>query len=78
MMQSDVELAERYRKEADKFAQLARSTPPGAFSDVFLETAVRYLRMSKELEHQGSEPQVALWEWLGRPSADEPCRPLVH
>jgi hypothetical protein len=51
-MQSDVDQAEYYRKEADKFSELARSAPPGAFRDVFQETAVRFLRMAKELERQ--------------------------
>jgi hypothetical protein len=57
-MQSDVELAVHYRKEADKFSELARSAPPGVFRDVFQETAVRFLLMAKELERQRSEPAL--------------------
>jgi hypothetical protein len=38
-MQNDVDLAERYRKEANKFAGLARSALPGVFRDVFLVPA---------------------------------------
>jgi hypothetical protein len=51
-MQSDVDLAERYRKEAYKFAGLARSALPGVFRNTFKETAVCYLRMARELERQ--------------------------
>jgi hypothetical protein len=42
-MQNDVDLAERYRKEADKFAGLARSALPGVFRDVFLVPAYSQL-----------------------------------
>jgi hypothetical protein len=38
-MQNDVDLAERYPKEADKFGGLARSALPGVFRDVFLVPA---------------------------------------
>jgi hypothetical protein len=54
-MQSDLDLAERYRNQADKFVDLARSALPGVFRNTFKRTAVRYLRMAKELERQGSE-----------------------
>jgi hypothetical protein len=57
-MQSDEDLAERYRKEADKFADLARSALPGVFRNTFKKTAVRYLRMARELERQRSEPAL--------------------
>jgi hypothetical protein len=57
-MQSDLDLAERYRKEADKFAGLARGALPGVFRNTFKKTAVRYLRMAKELERQRSEPEL--------------------
>jgi alkylhydroperoxidase family enzyme len=57
-MQSDldVDLAERYRKEAGKFADRARTALPGVFRNTFKKTAVRYLRMARELERQRSEP----------------------
>jgi hypothetical protein len=57
-MQSDVDLAVHYRKEADKFSELARSAPPGVFRDVFHETAVRFLRMARVLERQRSQPSL--------------------
>jgi hypothetical protein len=38
-MQNDVDLAERYRKQAGKFADLARDALPGVFRDVFLVPA---------------------------------------
>jgi hypothetical protein len=38
-MQNDVDLPERYRKQANKFADLARSVLPGVFRDVFLVPA---------------------------------------
>jgi hypothetical protein len=38
-MQSDVDLAEHYRKEANKFSEPARSVRPGVFSDVLLVLA---------------------------------------
>jgi hypothetical protein len=49
-MQSEVDVVERYRKEADKFAELARSAPPGVFTDIFQEAAVQYLLMVSELK----------------------------
>jgi hypothetical protein len=55
-MQNDVDLPERYRKQADKFADLARTALPGVFRNTFKKTAVRYLRMATELERQRSEP----------------------
>ena len=58
-MQCEVDLAERYRKEADKFANLARTALPGVFRNTFKKTAVRYRRMAKELERQRSEPVQA-------------------
>jgi hypothetical protein len=57
-MQSDLDLAERYRKEAGKFSELARSALPGVFRNTFKKTAVRYLRMAKELERQRREPAL--------------------
>jgi hypothetical protein len=57
-MQCDVDLAEHYRREADKFADLARTALPGVFRNTFKKTAVRYLRMAKELERQRSEPAL--------------------
>jgi hypothetical protein len=38
-MQNGVDLLERHRKQADKFADLARSVLPGVFRDVFLVAA---------------------------------------
>ena len=55
-MQSDVNLAERYRKEAGKFADLARTALPGVFRNTFKKTAMRYLRMARELERQRGKP----------------------
>jgi hypothetical protein len=38
-MQNDLDLPERHRKQADKFADLARSALPGVFRDIFLVPA---------------------------------------
>jgi hypothetical protein len=57
-MQNDLDLAECYRKEAAKFRELARSALPGVFRNTFKKTAVRYLRMARELERQRSEPAL--------------------
>ena len=38
-MQRDVDLAEHYREEANKFSEPARSARPGVFSDAFLVPA---------------------------------------
>ena len=56
-MQSDMDLAERYRKEAHKFVDLARSALPGVFRTTFKKTAVRYLRMARVLERQLGAPR---------------------
>jgi hypothetical protein len=55
-MQCDVDLAEHYRNEADKFDDLARTALPGVFRNTFKTTAVRYRRMAREVERQRSEP----------------------
>ena len=57
-MQSDMDLiARRYRKEAHKFVDLARSALPGVFRTTFKKTAVRYLRMARVLERQLGAPR---------------------
>jgi hypothetical protein len=38
-MQSDLDLAEHYREEANEFSELARSARPGVFRDAFVVPA---------------------------------------
>jgi hypothetical protein len=42
--------AERYRKEANRYAEQARTAQPGLLSDLYRKTAVRYMLMAQDLE----------------------------
>ena len=49
--------AERYRKEANRYADLAKdTTQPGFLTDLFRRTAVRYVLMAEDLE-RSPEPR---------------------
>jgi hypothetical protein len=50
-MQSRAERAERYRKEAEKYAKLAASGPQD-MNDVHRRLAERYKRMASDLERR--------------------------
>jgi hypothetical protein len=41
--------AERYRKEANKYAELAKDAQPAYLGDVYRKVAVRYVFMAEEL-----------------------------
>jgi hypothetical protein len=41
--------AERYRKEANKYAELAKIAEPAYLRDVYRKVAVRYVFMAEEL-----------------------------
>jgi hypothetical protein len=44
-----VSKAERYRKEANKYAELAKDAQPAYLGDVYRKVAVRYVFMAEEL-----------------------------
>ena len=44
-----VSKAERYRKEANKYAELAKDAQPAYLADVYRKVAVRYVFMAEEL-----------------------------
>jgi hypothetical protein len=48
-MQDSVSKAERYRKEASKYAELAKDAQPAYLADVYRKVAVRYVFMAEEL-----------------------------
>jgi hypothetical protein len=41
--------AERYRKEANKYGELAKQAEPGYLADVFRKVAMRYAFMAESL-----------------------------
>jgi hypothetical protein len=41
--------AERYRKEANKYGELAKQAEPGYLADVFRKIAVRYVLMAEDV-----------------------------
>jgi hypothetical protein len=51
-MESRTERARRYRKEADKYAELARSGPQNIMADVHRRLAERYIRLAQDLERR--------------------------
>jgi hypothetical protein len=50
--ESRAERAERYRKEAEKYAKLAASGPQDMMNDVHRRLAERYKRMASDLERR--------------------------
>jgi hypothetical protein len=48
-MQDAVSKAERYRKEANKYGDLAKNAQPAYLGDVYRKVAVRYVFMAEEL-----------------------------
>jgi hypothetical protein len=51
-MESRTDRANRYRKEASKYAELASSDPPDMMGDVHRKLAARYIRMAQDLERR--------------------------
>jgi len=63
-MQQRLNRAERYRKEANKYADLAKTTvEPGFLVELYRRTAVRYVLMAEELERWPDPPRR--WEHEG-------------
>ena len=48
-MQDAVSKAERYRKEPNKFGELAKNAQPAYLGDVYRKVAVRYVFMAEDL-----------------------------
>jgi hypothetical protein len=48
-MQDVVSKAERYRKEAYKYGELAKNAQPAYLGDVYRKVAVRYVFMAEDL-----------------------------
>jgi hypothetical protein len=51
-MESRAERAQRYRKEATKYAELANTGPRDIMNDVHRRLAERYARMAEDLERR--------------------------
>jgi hypothetical protein len=57
-MQQRLKKAERYRKEANRFADLAKQTiEPGFLVELYRRTAVRYVLMAEDLERWPDQPK---------------------
>jgi hypothetical protein len=59
-MESRTDRANRYRKEASKYAELASSDPPDMMGDVYRKLADRYIRMAQDLQRRGKDLTTAL------------------
>jgi hypothetical protein len=59
-MESRKERANRYRKVASKYAELASSDPPDMMGDVHRRLAVRYIRMARDLERREKDLTTAV------------------
>jgi hypothetical protein len=58
--------AERYRKEANKFAELAKVTAePRFLVNLYRQTAVRYVLMAEDLERSPDPKPGAGTGWVG-------------
>jgi hypothetical protein len=49
-MQDTLNKAERYRKEANKYAELAKTASPAFLGEIYRKVAVRYVFMAEELQ----------------------------
>jgi hypothetical protein len=59
-MQDAVSKAERYRKEANKYGELAKSAQPAYLGDVYRKVAVRYVFMAEDLLRRAEAPGCSL------------------
>lgn len=70
----DQDKAESYRKEANRYAELARSTCEPAFlSDVYRQIAVRYVLMAEDVLRWPESRRGRTGDWDGL-SASLPAR----
>jgi hypothetical protein len=49
-MQDASSKAQRYRKEANKYAELAKTASPAFLGEIYRKVAVRYVFMAEELQ----------------------------
>jgi hypothetical protein len=59
-MESRADRANRYRKEASHYAELASSDPSDMMGDVHRRIADRYIRMARDLERREKDLTAAL------------------
>jgi hypothetical protein len=59
-LESRTERANRYRKEASRYAELASSDPPDMMGDVHRRLAERYIRMARDLERRENDLTTSL------------------
>jgi hypothetical protein len=64
-MQDVASNAEQYRKEANKYGELARNAQPAYLGDVYRKVAVRYLFMAEDLLRQPDRRREAVLESIG-------------
>ena len=57
-METRAEQAKRYRKEAQKYSELAGTGPPDIMNDVHRRLAERYTRMAEDLERRENLAKV--------------------
>jgi hypothetical protein len=66
-MQDSVSKAGRYRKEANKYGELAKKAQSAYLSDVYRKVAVRYVFMAEDLLRQPErrrQPVLESWQLL--------------
>jgi hypothetical protein len=73
-MQQRLRRAERYRKEANRYAELAKTTAePNFLINLYRQTAVRYVLMAEDLEGE-PEPRRG----VGRDGLSKSLRDRAH
>jgi hypothetical protein len=55
VMQDPFSKAERYRKQANKYGELAKNAQPAYLGDVYRKVAVRYVFMAEELLRRAAQ-----------------------
>jgi hypothetical protein len=57
--------AERYRKEANKYGELAKKAEPGYLADVYRKVAVQYAFMAEDVLRETERGRRAGSDWAG-------------
>jgi hypothetical protein len=63
MHEDAVNKAERYRKEANKYGELAKQAEPGYLADVYRKVAVQYAFMAEDALKETERRRRAGFDW---------------
>jgi hypothetical protein len=70
--------AERYRKEANKYGELAKQAEPGYLADVYRKVAIRYAFMAEDALRESERHRRAGLDRTGWPIRPSPLAKPKH